>query len=99
MALPLLQTKLHIPLSHAPLVARPSLLARVDNGVARPLTLVAAPAGFGKTTLIGAWIAQTRHAVAWLSLDDEDNDPTYFLTYLIAALQTRQPQVGETALA
>lgn len=99
MALPLLQTKLHIPLSHAPLIARPSLLARLDNGVVRPLTLVAAPAGFGKTTLIGAWIAQTHHVVAWLSLDDEDNDPTYFLTYLIAALQTRQPKAGETALA
>ncbi len=99
MALPLLQTKLHIPLAHAPLIARPSLLARIDNGVARPLTLVAAPAGFGKTTLIGAWIAQTHHAVAWLSLDNEDNDPIYFLTYLIAALQTRQPQVGEMAVA
>jgi LuxR family maltose regulon positive regulatory protein len=62
----------------------------------RPLTLVSAPAGFGKTTLVSEWIVQTSQAASWLSLDDDDNDPTRFLTYLIATLQTQQPSLGVT---
>jgi LuxR family maltose regulon positive regulatory protein len=63
------------------------------------LTLISAPAGFGKTTLLAQWLASTRMPVAWLSVDVEDNDPTRFLAYLIAALQTLDAQLGTTALA
>ena len=62
------------------------------------LTLISAPAGFGKTTLVSAWVAACRRPVAWLSLDDGDNDPARFLTYLIAALQTVAPSIGAGAL-
>jgi LuxR family transcriptional regulator, maltose regulon positive regulatory protein len=99
MSLPLLQTKLYAPPLRLHLVPRNHLLDRLRNNAARPLTLVCAPAGFGKSTLVSAWIAQSDQPVAWLALDDDDNDPTRFLTYLIAALQTRQAQLGETALA
>jgi len=67
--------------------------------VAGALTLVSAPAGFGKTTLLSQWLASTRVPVAWLSLEPEDNEPTRFLTYLIAALQTLVPHLGTRALA
>jgi LuxR family maltose regulon positive regulatory protein len=73
----------------------------VSEGLTRPLTLIAAPAGFGKTTLIGQWRAGPGHQfpLAWLSLDDDDNDPTRFLTYLIATLETLRVGIGERALA
>ncbi len=67
--------------------------------MARALTLVSAPAGFGKTTLLAQWFAGSGLPVAWLSLEAEDNDPTRFLSYMIAALQTLDPQIGTTALA
>ena len=98
MPIPLLQTKLYIPPPRLNLVARPSVTAKLRAGLRHPLTLIAAPAGFGKTTLVSEWIAQTDHPVAWLSLDDDDNEPTRFLNYLIAALQTQQPEIGKTAL-
>ncbi len=63
------------------------------------LTLVSAPAGFGKTTLLAQWLAESSIPVAWLSLEPEDNDPTRFLTYLIAALQALGLQIGAAALA
>ena len=94
MLLPVLQTKLYIPPPRLNLVARPAITAKLRAGLLHPCTLIAAPAGFGKTTLVSEWIAQTDHPVAWLSLDDDDNDPSRFLTYLIAALQTQQPQLG-----
>ena len=65
-------------------------------GFARRLTLISAPAGFGKTTLVSVWIQQLGHAVAWLSLDEDDNDFSRFLTYVIAALQQVDPVLGET---
>ena len=65
----------------------------------RALTLISAPAGFGKTTLLAQWLAETRTPVAWLSFGAEDNDPTRFLSYLITALQTLDAQLGTTALA
>ena len=98
MTLSLLQTKLYAPLPRLDLVARPQLLAKLSRGGRCPLVFIAAPAGFGKTTLVSAWIAQTKQAVAWLTLDEEDNDPLRFLHYLIAALQTHQPTLGRTAL-
>ncbi len=96
---PLLATKLHVPRPRTPLVPRAYLVQRLQQGIAGPLTLVSAPAGFGKTTLLTQWRAATRTPVAWLSLGPEDNDPTRFLAYLIAALQTLDAQVGTTALA
>ena len=81
---------------------RPRLLARLEVGLRSKLTLIAAPAGFGKTTLIGAWVAGlqvTDLKVAWLSLDEGDNDPVRFLTYLVAALRTIAPSLGQGVLA
>ena len=68
--------------------------AAATTGLHRKLTLISAPAGFGKTTLVSAWVAGCDRPVAWLSLDAGDNDPTRFLTYLVAALQTIAPQIG-----
>jgi LuxR family transcriptional regulator, maltose regulon positive regulatory protein len=96
---PLLSTKLHRPLPRVHLVRRPSLLERLTQGVAGPLTLVSAPAGFGKTTLLAQWIEASSMPVAWLSLDPEDNDPVRFLSYLIASLQTIDDHLGTNALA
>src|SRR5260221_11069343 len=65
----------------------------------RTLTLVSAPAGFGKTTLLAQWLAESGTPAAWVSLGPQDNDPTSFLSYLIAALQTLDAQIGTTALS
>ncbi|WP_245691985.1 LuxR C-terminal-related transcriptional regulator [Geodermatophilus telluris] len=82
------------------MVARPRLSERLDRGGDAALTLVSAPAGFGKTTLLTEWLATAdRRSTAWLSLDDRDNDPNTFWTYLIAALQTAVPGVGAGAFA
>jgi LuxR family maltose regulon positive regulatory protein len=105
METPLLQTKLYIPPTRPKLVSRPRLIERLNEVLprqsaslsegrfARKLTLISAPAGFGKTTLVSEWAQAMGRvsppiAVAWLSLDEGDNDPTRFLTYFIAALQT-----------
>ena len=64
----------------------------------RRLTLISASAGFGKTTLVSEWIAGCERPVAWLSLDEGDNDPTRFLTYLVAALQTIAAKTGRAIL-
>ena len=102
MASPLLETKLHVPKVRRGLVARPRLTERLSVGVETKLTLVSAPAGFGKTTLLAEWLAGApadRQATAWLSLDEADNEPGVFWTYLICALRTVAPGVGATALA
>ena len=93
----LLATKLHIPPARPNLVARPRLLDRLDQGLAARLILLSAPAGFGKTTLLSEWLAGSPSATSWVSLDAGDNDPVHFLNYLIAALQTIEPEVGEAA--
>ena len=84
-----LKTKLHIPPLLPGMVSRPRLLERLDEGLlaGRRLILLSAPPGFGKTTLLGDWVRRTGLPVAWLSLDDRDNDPVRFLLYLAAALQ------------
>jgi LuxR family maltose regulon positive regulatory protein len=101
MAGALLETKLHVPRRRRPLVARPRLSERMRGGTASALTLVSAPAGFGKTTLLAEWLAVAPaegRSTAWLSLDQRDNDPVLFWTYLLSALQTAVPGVGATAL-
>src|ERR1019366_8821514 len=102
---PLLETKFYVPRSRRGLVPRPRLSERLDRGTASKLTLVSAPAGFGKTTLLTEWLAAgpagpaDERLVAWLSLDRADNDPASFWTYVIAALRTVASGVGESALA
>ena len=109
MSTPILATKLYRPALRSTLVGRPRLVERLtiglrqNQGFGRKLTLISAPAGFGKTTLVSSWIDALRSQavdsqltnqnkradpVAWLSLDEGDNDPTRFLTYFISALQT-----------
>ncbi len=128
--MPLLRTKLYIPPPRRDQVPRPHLIERLDAGLRRKLTLVSAPAGFGKTTLVSSWLDHLargqeefsfspRHPptptpphlcpsappppgtpaqVAWLSLDDADNDPVRFLAYFVAALQTTEANLGKGAL-
>src|SRR5215207_4082394 len=94
MSTPLLATKLYIPLPRPNVVLRPRLIERLNEGLHRKLTLISAPAGFGKTTLVSAWVALSGRPVAWLSLDEADSDPARFLTYFVAALQTIAPTIG-----
>jgi len=101
MATPLLETKLYIPRSRPSLVPRPRLRERLNRGIDATLTLVSAPAGFGKTRLLTEWLAAAPandRCAAWLSLDQSDNHPATFWTYLIAALQTVVPGVGASAI-
>jgi LuxR family maltose regulon positive regulatory protein len=90
MAALLLKTKLHIPSPRPELVSRPGLIGRLNEGLNCKLTLVSAPAGFGKTTLLSEW-AYCRGGVtpplqvAWVSLSKDDNDPIRFWSYFIAA--------------
>ena len=79
---PLLATKLFVPPLRGDAVARTRLVDRLESGLRQRLTLVAAPAGFGKSTLVATWAARTRVPVAWLSLDEEDAAPLRFLAYL-----------------
>jgi LuxR family maltose regulon positive regulatory protein len=99
MSAPLLTTKLYIPPPRPNLVPRPQLLRQLDEGLrlGHRLTLVSAPAGFGKTTLVTEWICSLTREVAWLSVDEEDNDPRRFFTYLVAALRQIDGQIGHTA--
>lgn len=100
MSEPFLLTKLYVPLPRAKIVLRAHLNERLNEGLLanRKLTLISAPAGFGKTTLVSEWIACCGCPVAWLSLDDGDNDLKRFLVYFIAALQTIIPTIGEGVL-
>ena len=94
MPTPILATKLYIPPPRPHLIQRPRLLDLMAQGAQGKLTLVSAPAGFGKTTLVTTWIGDCPHPVAWLALDAGENDPIAFLTYLVAALQTVTPDWG-----
>jgi LuxR family transcriptional regulator, maltose regulon positive regulatory protein len=94
-----LATKLYIPLPRAQLVFRPRLIERLNEVLRSKLTLISAPAGFGKTTLVSEWVSGCNRPVAWLSLDEADSDPTRFLTYFIAALQAVAPNLGEGLLS
>jgi LuxR family transcriptional regulator, maltose regulon positive regulatory protein len=98
MPTPILATKLYIPGLRPHLVSRPRLLERLNEGLHGKLTLISAPAGFGKTTMVSEWLAGCGRPAAWLSLDEGENDPTRFLTYLVAALQTIAAHIGEGVL-
>lgn len=98
MASPLLKTKLNIPPARPHLVARPRLMERLNEGLTRPLTLLSAPPGFGKTTLLTEWLEHQSLPAAWLSLDERDNDLARFLAYFVAALETIKPDIGRQAL-
>jgi LuxR family transcriptional regulator, maltose regulon positive regulatory protein len=95
----LLQTKLYAPQLRPSFVPRPRLIERLNQGLQTggKLTLISAPAGFGKTTLVSEWIAGCERPFAWLSLDERDNDLVRFLVYFIAALQTVSPEIGKKA--
>ena len=106
MLLPLIETKLFRPSPRPGRVPRPRLRERLDRGRGAKLTLVSAPAGFGKTTLLVDWLASVDESPegislrsAWLALDEGDNDPARFWRYVVAALRTALPGVGEDALA
>lgn len=101
MPAPILATKLYVPQPWPGIVTRLRLIERLNGGLAKggKLTLISAPAGFGKTTLVSEWIAGCGHPVTWLSLDQGDNDPTHFLAYVVAALQTIAPKIGAVAMA
>jgi LuxR family maltose regulon positive regulatory protein len=106
---PLLHTKLHIPAVRPGLVSRSRLIERLNSGLDRKLTVISAPAGFGKTTLVSEWLANLRLAaakegqitegIAWLSLDESDNDLIRFLVYLVAALQTIEANIGKGVMS
>jgi LuxR family transcriptional regulator, maltose regulon positive regulatory protein len=89
MAVPVLVTKLFIPPPPPKVVARPRLMKQLNEGLStgRNITVISAPAGFGKTTLITEWIASCGQPAAWLSLDEGDKDLTHFLIYIVRALQ------------
>src|SRR5687768_8947469 len=98
MSIPILATKLYIPTPRPNLVLRPRLIERLNEGLHRKLTLISAPAGFGKTTLVCEWVADCERPTAWLSLDEDDNDPRRFLSYLVAAVRTIEAILGEGVL-
>ncbi|MBK8618442.1 MAG: helix-turn-helix transcriptional regulator [Anaerolineales bacterium] len=95
-----LATKLYIPSSRPNVVVRSRLIERLNEGLSfsHKLIIISAPAGFGKTTLVSEWIAGCERPTAWISLDEGDNDLIRFLTYIIAALQTIVPNIGEGVL-
>ncbi len=96
----LLQTKLYIPQLPSTIVARPRLIELLDEGLhqSHKLALISAPAGFGKTTLVIEWAENIDRPIAWLTLDEGDNDPARFWAYFIAALQTIYKGIGEAKL-
>ncbi len=96
---PLLATKLFVPQPRPGLIARPRLMERLQNAAESGVTLVSAPAGFGKTTVVSQWARQRKEQMpaAWVSLDGGDNDPIRFWDYFIAALKTIRPAGGDAA--
>ena len=93
----LLATKLHVPRGRPGFVPRPRLVGRLEEGLARGLILVCAPAGSGKTVLLADWARHGGRPVAWLSLDVGDNDPARFWRHVVAALGQARPGIGELA--
>jgi LuxR family maltose regulon positive regulatory protein len=96
---PLLATKLHLPSPHSPLVQRKRLVEKLNRGLTSRLILVSAAAGFGKTTVLSEWAHQLEVPVSWLWLDELDNDPARFWTYVVAAVQQTDSTIGAATLA
>ena len=94
----LIETKFYTPPVRQDIVPRPRLIAQLNSGLHRKLSLVSAPAGFGKTTLVNSWIQQQDRPVAWISLDESDNDVSVFFTYIITALQRIDKKIGNESL-
>ena len=92
---PLLTTKLHIPGPRPTRVPRPHLIERLRSGLDCKLTLVSAPAGYGKTTLVNAWVRSIDRPFTWISLDEGDNDLVRFLSYLVAAFRQVDAEIGQ----
>ena len=95
----ILTTKLYIPSARPQVVSRPRLIDRLTEGLTRKLIVVSAPAGYGKTTLLSQWVGRNEFPAAWVSLDESDNDPQRFLTYVVSALQTIEANMGAGALS
>ena len=93
-----LRTKLCLPPLRSEWITRSRLIKRMDEGFERKLTLISAPAGFGKTTLLVDWGHRQKIPVAWFSVDKGDNDPLHFLTYVILGLQGQKAGTGKAAL-
>src|SRR5574342_224182 len=93
----LIHTKLRLPFTRSALVPRLRLQEQIAQGLRGPLTLITAPAGFGKTTLVAAYVTHRGLPVAWLSLDKDDNQTGRFLSYLVAALQAADHTLGSEA--
>ncbi len=98
MSSPLLNTKLYVPRARPDLVLRSRLTEQLREGAWRPFTLISAPAGFGKTTLVSDWVRSNEWPSVWISLDEGDNDPAGFLSYLLTAIQGISIDIGKTAL-
>ena len=98
MSLPLISTKIHVPPRRASAITRQRLVEQLNEGKRRKLTLISASAGFGKTTLLSDWCHQSHERVSWIALDESDNDPIRFWTYVIAALQTQVSACGQASL-
>lgn len=96
---PILATKLYLPQLRSNIVSRSRLIERLNEGLHCKLTLLSAPAGFGKTTLLSEWLASCPRPAAWLSLDEGENDLVDFLSYLVAALQTVEATFGQEILS
>ena len=98
---PLLETKFHAPRSRRGVVRRPRLLDQLNPRRLPALTLVSAPAGFGKSTLLSEWLTTSagEARVAWVSLDGHDTDPRLFWSYVVAAVRVVAPDIGEDAVA
>lgn len=98
MTIALLNSKLYIPRARPDLVLRSRLTERLQADAWRPFSLISAPAGFGKTTLVSEWVRANEWPSAWVSLDERDNDLSRFLSYIITALQSINADIGKTAL-
>lgn len=96
---PILKTKLYVPQPRPDLVQRTHLIERLNKGINHKLTLISAPPGFGKTTLLSEWISQSEIPVAWISLGKGDSYPVHFINYLVAALQNIDVDIGKAALS
>ena len=99
MTIQILATKLYVPQPRSKRVLRSNLIERLNHGRHRKLTLISAPAGFGKTSLLSEWIDQNEFQTAWISLDEGDGEPVHFLSYLISALQKINPDLGSSVYA